>query len=215
MSKGGFYPEGMNGHAQDHLSQLRVTVGHWKLSGLVSAALGKDHDKDDDVNHGSAASSRVLSRRKFLNVSVTGAAIASAGGLSACMSRPMAAGRQPSAGALPGHSKSRRTLRRVHPFPRAERVRDRCRCNQRKWLVPFPRAAAGLINKLRSPALCVGREQRDVSFHFQCRRWPAIGKCLPMGSVRDLGPTGPNVRYRFFGRQKPPVGKRPDCGPDA
>ncbi|WP_394890845.1 high-potential iron-sulfur protein [Mesorhizobium sp. AaZ16] len=49
--------------------------------------------KDDDVNHGSAASNRVLSRRSFLRVSVAGAAIASAGGLSACMSRPMAAGK--------------------------------------------------------------------------------------------------------------------------
>jgi hypothetical protein len=28
-------------------------------------------NKDDDVNHGSAASSRVLSRRNFLKVSVT------------------------------------------------------------------------------------------------------------------------------------------------
>ncbi|RUU44343.1 twin-arginine translocation signal domain-containing protein [Mesorhizobium sp. M6A.T.Ce.TU.002.03.1.1] len=43
--------------------------------------------KDDDVNHGSAASSRVMSRRNFLKVSVTGAAIASAGGLSFCTSR--------------------------------------------------------------------------------------------------------------------------------
>jgi secreted PhoX family phosphatase len=60
---------------------------------MGSAALEKDHDKDGDVNHGSAASSRVLSRRKFLNVSVTRAATASASGLSASMSRPMAAGK--------------------------------------------------------------------------------------------------------------------------
>jgi secreted PhoX family phosphatase len=57
-------------------------------------------NKDDDVNHGSAASSRVLSRRNFLKVSVTGAAIASAGGLSGCMSRPMAAGKTTKALAL-------------------------------------------------------------------------------------------------------------------
>ena len=57
-------------------------------------------NKDDDVNHGSAASHRVLSRRNFLKVSVTGAAIASAGGLSACMSRPLAAGKTTKALAL-------------------------------------------------------------------------------------------------------------------
>ncbi|TIM36012.1 MAG: twin-arginine translocation signal domain-containing protein [Mesorhizobium sp.] len=56
--------------------------------------------KDDDVNHGSAASSRALSRRNFLKVSVTGAAIASAGGLSACMTGPMAAGKTTKALAL-------------------------------------------------------------------------------------------------------------------
>jgi hypothetical protein len=27
-------------------------------------------------------------------------------------------------------------------------VRDRCRCNQPKWLVPFPRAAAGLMKQV-------------------------------------------------------------------
>ncbi|MBB5535903.1 hypothetical protein [Rhizobium giardinii] len=47
---------------------------------MVSDALGKDDDKDDDVNHGSAASSRVLSRSRFMNVSETGAAIAGADG---------------------------------------------------------------------------------------------------------------------------------------
>jgi secreted PhoX family phosphatase len=57
-------------------------------------------NKDDDVNHGSVASSRVLSRRNFLKVSVTGAAIASTGGLSGCMSRPMAAGNTTKALAL-------------------------------------------------------------------------------------------------------------------
>jgi hypothetical protein len=44
-------------------------------------------NKDHDVNRGSAASSQVLARRNFLKVSVTGAAIASAGGLSSCTSR--------------------------------------------------------------------------------------------------------------------------------
>lgn len=55
-------------------------------------------NKDDNVNHRSAASSRVLSRRNFLKVSVTGAAIAS--GLSACMTGPMAAGKTTKALAL-------------------------------------------------------------------------------------------------------------------
>jgi hypothetical protein len=57
-------------------------------------------NRDDDVNHASAASSRVRSRRNILKVSVTGAAIASAGGFSVCMSRPMAAGKTTKALAL-------------------------------------------------------------------------------------------------------------------
>jgi hypothetical protein len=42
--------------------------------------------KDDSHGSADAGESRMLSRRKFLKVSVTGAAIAGAGGLSACVS---------------------------------------------------------------------------------------------------------------------------------
>ena len=49
-------------------------------------------DNQDQVNRGSAAADagRRLSRRVFLQVSVTGAALAGAGGLSACMPSPTA-----------------------------------------------------------------------------------------------------------------------------
>jgi hypothetical protein len=61
--------------------------------------MNEDHN---DVSHGSTKG-RPLSRRKFLRVSITGAAIAGAGGLSACMPAPPAmqvAGTTPKAVAL-------------------------------------------------------------------------------------------------------------------
>jgi hypothetical protein len=61
----------------------------------------KDHDEADEGS--TSAANGTLSRRKFLRVSITGAAIAGAGGFSACMPAPpvlQVAGTTPKAVAL-------------------------------------------------------------------------------------------------------------------